>query len=211
MRSLILVRNLALLSILLVAVLGSASCVTVEFEHDEFDDTTITNLTLLPIIDNRTTPNPEHDFAKMTEGILERSVKDLRKKGYEIRTTGDIGSVRSLTANDFEAADPEWVKALGPSNSKWVMVLTLAEVKSMITFGKSSTATAVAYLFNRETGELWWKARNKAKIGVGPLLAAFEDEERAATNATFLKLVKGFPRHRDKRERDRALSMDSEP
>ncbi|MFT5289716.1 MAG: hypothetical protein ACI82F_001782 [Planctomycetota bacterium] len=186
---------------LVLAAWSSIGCqmADVMYVHDDFKTIEeIGPIAVLPIIDARVAPDADHDFAEVTAGQQVAVVGNLQKKGYEVAATADIGAVSSLSGEDFEKADAEWVRALGPPEVRWVMGVLVTDLTSTVALGKYANATVTAYLFNRDTGELWWKAAATAKSSAGILTSLMINEEKGAVQGAIVHVGMAYPTNRDR-------------
>lgn len=127
---------------------------------------TIQNISVLPVVDARAGKKAEVNMDKLQGGV----VKNLKKKHYSVGATNSSGEVGEIAIEDVEGADPKYVKKLGPSSERWVMVVFLDDVASKITFGSTGNAELRGFLFDKDSGDLMWKDRGVGQAGQGGLL-----------------------------------------
>lgn len=126
----------------------------------------IENISVLPIVDDRA-----GDKANVNMGNLQRNVvKALQKKHYSVTAADTTGDAVQIAVEDLEDAHPPYLKKLGPTNQRWVMVVLLDDVHSKITFGSTGNAEVSGYLFDKDSGELLWKGKGVGQAGQGGLM-----------------------------------------
>ncbi len=126
----------------------------------------ISRIEILPILDFRIDKKDKVNFqglSKIATGIVQR-------KNYVAYATDDRGTAGEIAEEDLDDAKPEWVKRLGPSDSRWVLVLTLNDVHSKMTFGSTGNAEMGGFLFDKRDGSVVWKKTAMGKEGQGGLL-----------------------------------------
>ena len=109
--------------------------------------TVVENISVLPIVDARSGQKAEVNLEKLQEGIVRR----LQKKRYTAAAANTTGDTKEIAIEDVEAADPSYVKKLGPTGERWVMVVFLDDVNSKmahskINFGSAGNAELVRSL-----------------------------------------------------------------
>ena len=126
---------------------------------------TIGNVCVLPIVDARAGKKAGVNLEK-----LQKSVAGvIKKKRYSVSSTDTPGVTGEIAVEDVEAADPTYVKKLGPTNERWVMVVFLDDITSKITFGSTGNAELSGYLFDKQDGRLIWKNKGVGQAGQGGL------------------------------------------
>lgn len=133
----------------------------------DFQKSTITELEILPAVDSRIDKKIEVDFQKK---IREAAAKILKKKGYKVQMSDDIGDVGQIKDEDLKAADSQWIKRLGPAGSRYVMVLCLIDVTTKLTFGSTGNAELAGYLYDKEAGIIIWRDKGIGRAGQGGLI-----------------------------------------
>jgi hypothetical protein len=126
----------------------------------------ISRIDILPILDLRVDKKDKVNFealSKIAAGILQKS-------NYVAYPTVDRGTVGEIAEEDLTDAKPEWVKRLGPSQARWVMVLGLNDVHTKMTFGSTGNAEMIGFLFDKRDGSVVWKKTALGKQGQGGLL-----------------------------------------
>lgn len=210
--------NKTIITLFLFILLFSLTGCGAKYVHDSFKPDEIDRITILPFMDNQQNPDPELSFEKITRigqsGMIYSLTYD---KKYRTVSSGDIGNVSSYSVQDLPSLDPNsnvafsvdpesvdsgWIKQLGPSTEKWILVPVIESVSfTNILIQVMASARISAYLFNKETGELWWQCSSEGKFGTGILTygimkAAIQEEhilEAAALAMAGAECVKGLP------------------
>lgn len=128
--------------------------------------TAITNVAVLPIVDARAGKKAGVSFDKLQEHIL----KLLDRKHYPASSAAEPDPPTEIAIENVEAATPGFVKKLGPSGERWVLVVFLNDVSSKITFGSTGNAQVSGFLFDKEAGQLVWSGRGVGQAGQGGLI-----------------------------------------
>ncbi len=126
----------------------------------------IQNISVLPVVDARAGKKAGVNMEKLQGGV----VRTLKKKHYSVGAASSSGEVGEIAVEDIEGADPKYLKKLGPSGERWVMVVFLDDVASKITFGSTGNAELRGFLFDKDTGDLIWKDRGVGQAGQGGLM-----------------------------------------
>lgn len=159
-------------------------CVTTQYANKSFKSQEIDRIVILPFMDNRKNPDPRFDFAEMVSNGNTTMIRTLKyKKKYRTILSGDIGNVSSYSVQDLpsrdlksgytssidpESVDPEWIKQLGPSTERWVLVPVIEEIShSNVLLQVRGKVELSVYLFNKHTGELWWQRSSKFEVYAG--------------------------------------------
>lgn len=152
------------------AVVGMGGCATAlttplhlepGFQFDLIDA-----LEVLPAVDLRTDKTISVDLQKQ---IRQPVTKSLTKKGYRLTASTTFGATPEVSEEDLREAKPEWVKGLGSSNARWVLVLCLLDVRNKLTFGSTGNAEVSGYLFDKQAGRLSWRDKGIGQVGQGGL------------------------------------------
>lgn len=162
-------------------------CMTTKYAHKSFDSQEIDRIVVLPFMDDRKNPNPKLNFTKLVSQaniMIPDFLKYQRK--YRVALCSDIGNVSSYSVHDLpsrivksnsadsidpESVDHEWVKQLGPSTERWVLVPVIEKItRTNLLLRLNATATVSMYLFDKQTGELWWEGTAKGLYTEGVLI-----------------------------------------
>jgi hypothetical protein len=160
--------------------------------------TVVENISVLPIVDARSGQKAEVNLEKLQEGIVRR----LQKKRYTAAAANTTGDTKEIAIEDVEAADPSYVKKLGPTGERWVMVVFLDDVNSKmahskINFGSAGNAELSGYLFDKESGQLIWKNKGAGQSEENGLFGMADKWERKgeALGAAITSLLNSVPEH----------------
>jgi len=126
---------------------------------------------VLPVVDLRFNKEPE--LPKLNKWILGTVKSSLKRKKYTFTIVSDTSLVGNITEEDLQTVDAEWVKDLGPTGSRWVMVIALLDAKSKLTFGSTGNAEVAGYLFDRMDGSIVWRDKGIGSVGQGGLIGMF--------------------------------------
>jgi len=126
----------------------------------------IGSITLLPVLDARVDKKSNVDLQSLRKQV--ESI--LRKKNYQVTQAENSGGVGEIVEEDLQEAKPEWVKQLGPSQARWVMVIGLSDVATKTTLGSSTNVEVMGFLYDKETATLMWKNRGIGQAGQGGLM-----------------------------------------
>jgi hypothetical protein len=118
----------------------------------------IQSITLLPVVDLRIDKKDRIDLAK----IGERAVQILKDRNYPAVQADSTGTAGEIAEEDLQESKAEWIKRLGLSADRWIMVVCLFDVH---TKRSQTNAEFGGYLFDKETGEVIWKRRGFGQAG----------------------------------------------
>lgn len=151
----------------------------------------IENISVLPIVDARAGKKAEVNMGKLQGSV----VNVLKRKHYVVGAVSNSGEAGEIAIEDVEGASPPFVKKLGPSGDRWVMVVFLEDVASKITFGSTGNAELRGYLFDKDRGDLIWKGRGVGQAGQGGLMGMTMKGmmKGEALNAAVSSLLSGVP------------------
>jgi len=134
-----------------------------------FQPEVIDKITLLPVVDARIGKKIQGNFNWY---ILGKGEEILRKKGYQVGFSDNIGEISQITEGDLKSGDSEWIKRLGPSDARYVMVVVLVGVGTGFHgFGSSGGAEVAGYLYNKDNGTMVWRDMGRGSVqGQGGLI-----------------------------------------
>ncbi len=159
----------------------------------EFQPSAIESITMLPTVDARL----EHAVEVDLQVQLNESARELLKgKGYVVQMDDSNGSVGEVTKDDLKSAEPEFIKELGPSDARWVMVLVLDDVTTRLTFGSTGNADVSGYMFDKQSAETVWRDKGIGKAGQGGLIGMMMKGSMgsAAVNSAVNNLMASIPK-----------------
>jgi hypothetical protein len=125
-------------------------------------------ITILPVVDVRSTKNAEVDIGfdpDLGNAIRAKMSGELITiKGYKVKNSDTYGGHDSVTSSDLENPSAEWIKQLGPKGSTYNLVLVFSDIESeaYVMTDRGSKAEISAYLFDKNKGKLIWRDANKS-------------------------------------------------
>lgn len=165
------------------------------FLSSTFSQEKIERIYVLPVVDIRFNKEPE--LPKLNKWVLGKVKGQLKRKKYTFTLVSDTSIVDNITEEDLKEVDAEWVKNLGPSGSRWVIVIALLDARSKLTFGSTGNAEVSGYLFDKKDGSMVWRDKGIGKVGQGGLIGMvlkgmmLGDAIKMAT----IDLMKSFPKN----------------
>ncbi|WP_300672704.1 hypothetical protein [Desulfoluna sp.] len=176
--------------------MGCAGAKQPIFLSSTFGQEMVENILVLPIVDLRFNKEPE--LPKLDKWV-QRVVKGkLKYKKYTFTLISDLSIVDNITEEDLKEVDAEWVKNLGPSGSRWIIIVALLDAKSKLTFGCTGNAEISGYLIDKKEGSILWRDKGIGKTGYsglgGMLMKGFMLEE--AIKMASVDLMKSFPKNK---------------
>lgn len=189
--------TLLLMGLLLLAT-GCVTAKPADFVSPQFRAAQVEQLTVLPVLDHRVA---RENFFDLDGKILPIAERELTRLGYGYVVVRDRQVVEGIARGDFDSPSPEWIAALGPSGSRWVMTLVLEESSSSLTFGSTGSAEMTGYLFDKQTHTLLWKNKELGRVGQGGFvgMAMRGMMEPAAIDAAADQMFRALPdRHQPK-------------
>ncbi|MGA2788080.1 MAG: hypothetical protein ABSF60_11180 [Verrucomicrobiota bacterium] len=147
---------------------------------------------ILPVVDARA----DKKLSLNLGGLQRNMASSLQQKRYKVVVLEDTNLVAGITDEDLKEPTPDWVKGIGPSESRWVMALAVGELSRKITFGSTGNAEVNLFIFDKQTGTLVWEDKGLGRAGQGGLLGMMMVsmmDEAAIENAMNQVMVK-FPK-----------------
>lgn len=160
-----------------------------------FEFRAIEAIELLPVVDVRVDKTISVNLEKQIRAPVAR---DLTKKGYRVSQAVFTGEAGALTEEDLKEAKPEWVRRLGSSQARWIVVMCLVDVRTKLTFGSTGNAEVTGYLFDRQEGTLSWRDKGIGQVGQGGLLGMMmkSDMDNSAISAALGNVMASFPKRK---------------
>jgi len=121
---------------------------------------------ILPVVDARADKKLSLNFAKLQQNMA----GSMKQKHYTVVILSDTNLVAGITDEDLKEPTPDWVKGVGPSDSRWVMALAVGELSRKITFGSTGNAEVNLFIFDKQTGAVVWEDKGLGRAGQGGLL-----------------------------------------
>lgn len=172
----------------LIMLVCTSGCTISKYTNKSFKSQEIDRIVVLPFMDNRKDPDPKINFEKMVSDARRTLVGNLKySKKYRAILCGDIGNVSSYSVHDLpsrdlssrnyesryaysidpESVDHEWIKQLGPSSERWILVPVIESSSDIRISGAGGSSL---YLFDKQNGELWWHHNFKTRVTIPPML-----------------------------------------
>ena len=126
----------------------------------------IESIALLPVLDVRVDKKSSVDLQKMRKQVA----SILRKKKYAVTEAENAGGAGEILEEDLQEAKPDWIKGLGPSDARWVMIVGLSDIATKITLGSTTNVEVMAFLYDKQTATLVWKNKGIGQAGQGGLV-----------------------------------------
>ncbi|HEC97888.1 MAG TPA: hypothetical protein ENI58_07035 [Nitrospirae bacterium] len=165
------------------------------FLSSTFGQEKIESIQVLPVVDFRFNKEPE--LPELDKWVLGEVKSKLKRKEYTFTIASDTSLVDNITEEDLQEVDAEWVKNLGPSDSRWVIVIALLDAKSNLTFGSTGNAEVSGYLFDKKDGSMVWRDKGIGKVGQGGLVGMLLKGSmlRDAVKKATVDLMNSFPKN----------------
>ena len=163
-----------------------SGCATPAYIQKGYSPDQVGRIAVLPFIDGRQHPDPKTDFKYISSEATSILMPQIKyERNYLAFDTTDIGDVAEYSAQIIEPskgqyAPPDYIKQLGPTQAKWVLVPVFDRLgRYNVVLYAGGSASLSFYLFNKDTGELWWKgsaATSQSMPGlIGGLAAAMDN------------------------------------
>ncbi len=178
-----------------------SGCVTSQYTHKSFEPQEIGSIVVLPFMDNRKNADPRLSFEEMTTDAKSTLVTGIRYTSkYRSVICSDIGNVSSYSVQDLptlkhesngttsiepDSIDSEWIKQLGPSTERWVLVPVLEGLSHFnVLVGQGGIAEVSLYLFDKQTGMIFWYSSARHRFTMPILLNALVEATMRKKDAT---------------------------
>jgi hypothetical protein len=125
----------------------------------------IDQIVVLPVVDARAGKKDSVNF----DSLRKVAINDLKHKNYRLTASDDTGTVGQIAEEDLNEGSAAWIKRLGPSDARYVLVIGLDDVHSKFTFGSTGNAELVGFLFDKQDGSTLWKGNGVGQAGQGGL------------------------------------------
>ena len=149
------IRLLSFISLYLIV--GCATPQKAIYVAPSFDQVNIDRITILPIFDARS-QRPfeikESDLQRVVYPTLETG---LSKKGYTFDYSNEIGRPQCLKYGRSSDLAPDCLRNVGPSSSRWILVLFLQDFQMRSPYGGAVSAKMSGLLFDRAEGKMLWR------------------------------------------------------
>jgi hypothetical protein len=164
-----------------------------------FEAPVVAEIKVLPMVDARADKSQVSDFEKH---VRQKAIKALQKKAYVVGATETVGDVGEIVEEDLRAPDAAWVKKLGPSDARWVLLLMLLDLKTKVVFGSTGNAEIAGVLCDKEAGTIVWRDKGIGRAGQGGLIgmAMKGSMDESALDAAVSNLLASVPSRKEKRK-----------
>ena len=153
--------------LLLLLVASCAGKPLPDFMAADFEADVMDNIAVLSVVDHRIDTEKEVKLDKWTKPFVK---KRMKKAGYDYAFEPAPEYVASVSVDGLEDEDPDMITALGPDNSRWVLLLVLHDASSKMTFGSSGAAEMTGYLFDKQEQKVVWRNKEFAEMSQGGLM-----------------------------------------
>ena len=162
-----------------------------------FQASTIDQLVVLPVVDHRIDKSSGLDLDGVILPLAERHLTD---KYYPHTVVRDRAIIEQVTPVVLESPSRDWVRTLGPSGSRWVLLLVLEDASSGLSFGSTGNAEMSGYLFDKEHRVVVWRNKELSRVGQGGLvgMALKGMMERVAVEGATNEMFRALPFHHEK-------------
>jgi hypothetical protein len=164
-----LLRGILVACFILVAVSmsGCATTKPADFVMDGFDSAAVDSLAVLPVLDHRIDKKKQ---LKLDDWVMPIAKRSLKKLGYAYSLEKDRSVLLGISQDDLEAPTNDFIASLPPSNARWILILSLEDSTSKMTFGSTGNAEMSGYLFDKEIGQITWRNKEVGQAGQGGLI-----------------------------------------
>jgi hypothetical protein len=156
-----------LLFVYLSAVIFLTGCTITSkpvFLDASFKEAGIEEITVLPYFDNRRDKSCNIDISRIFKKEVGRFLKQLK---YNYRFVPDYGPAKEITEEDIEIMSPDWIKKLGPEESRTVLLVVWEDFNNPKSYGIRYSCELSGYLFDKREGKLLWKNKSVEAGGQG--------------------------------------------
>jgi hypothetical protein len=156
-------------------------------------------ITIVPYVDDRKDKSIEISGLHETDSYFFNWLIQARKlfwrRKYYVKIANNYGALTSISGDDLETLDAEWVKKLGPANSRWILLNVLEDFVSEKTFGAALAAQCSGYLFDKISGKVVWRHKVVHEFGRGGLVGIItKPKPKYVAASCFVELLEGFPK-----------------
>jgi hypothetical protein len=180
----------------LILIVGCASPQKARYVAPSFDQVNVHTITILPIVDSRTQRMFEVDETELQRIVYPVVESGLNEKGYRVEYSDDIAGVQCLKFGRSLNLESECLRKVGPSTSRWVLVLFLQDFQMRTPYGGAATAKMSGILFDRSDGLLLWSDLEYAGLSQRELVGP--DRNRSLTievlEISTRKLISSLPK-----------------
>jgi hypothetical protein len=155
------------LMILLITGCGTTPIKQGIYLTPDYQSSSISEIVVLPPVDLRVDKKVDVNLEKQIRGA---AVDNLKNKNYKVTKSDNLGSASQIIEEDLKTASPDWIKVLGPSDSRYIMVVCLVDVSTRLTFGSTGNAEIAGYMYDKGNGTVIWRDKGVGQVGQGGLI-----------------------------------------
>ena len=149
------IRFLSFISLSLIV--GCATPQKAMYVAPAFDQIDVDRITILPIFDARAQRPFEIKESDLQHAIYPSLETGLSQKGYTFDYSTELGRVQCLKYGRSSNLAPDCLRNVGPSNSRWILVLFLQDFRIRSPYGGAVSAKMSGLLFDRSEGVMLWR------------------------------------------------------
>ena len=150
--------------IYLLLIVGCATPQKAIYLAPSFDQINVDKITILPVFDARSQrlfDVKEADLQRIVYPTLENG---LSQKGYTFDYSDEIGRGECLKYGRTGNLDPDCLRNVGPSDSRYILVLFLQDFQMRSPYGGAASAKMSGLLFDRTEGIMLWRDSENSGI-----------------------------------------------
>lgn len=179
------------------ALAAMSGCVRVKpptMMAEGFQPSTVDTLVLLPVADHRIDKSARVNFE---EWVLPIATHNLRRKKYPFVVERDRTYAERVSSSMLESPPGDWISAVGPQGSRWVMLLVMEDVRSGGTFGGTANVEMSGYIFDKGRKMLVWRNKELVRHGLagGFGIILRDDIKRDAIQEATIQMLRALPLH----------------
>ena len=141
----------------LFLIVGCATPQKAIYVAPSFDQINVDRITILPIFDARSQRPFEIQESDLQRVVYPPLETGLSQKGYTFDYSNEVGRAQCLKYGRSSDLDPDCLRNVGPSNSRWILVLFLQDFKMQSPYGGAVSAKMSGLLFDRAEGIILWR------------------------------------------------------
>ena len=150
--------------ICLLLIVGCATPQKAIYVAPSFDQINVDTITILPVFDARSQRQfeiKESDLQRIVYPTLETG---LTQKGYMFDYSTEIGPAECLKYGRSGNLASDCLRNIGPSDSRYVLVLFLQDFQMRSPYGGAASAKMSGLLFDRTEGKMLWRDSENSGI-----------------------------------------------
>jgi len=165
-------NNLLLLLIVILSLIVTFSCAGIpitpaDYMNSSFNATEIDHMYVMPVLDFRFNKEKELKLDKWVHNVVEG---ELKRRNYKCTCIKERTLIADIEQEDMEELEGDWISAIGPQDSQWLLFVALLDSSSKLTFGSTGSAEMTAYLIDKRTKEIIWRNKDIGRMGQGGLV-----------------------------------------